>query len=141
MNLGWRVGICVWACITAGTLLAAQQAGPSASEAWVAEPSDGAAVAEAFVLVENPSMYEVFIVSVTADVAASAEIVDGPVDGAKVVRELAVPAYGRAELKPGAVRIRLKNLTKPLKAGDTVALTMTTDSGAVVKVSAPVKKG
>ena len=67
-------------------------------------------------------MYEVFIVSVTADAAGSAEIVDGPGEAAKAMKELSVPAYGRAELKPGAVRIRLKDLKNPLKAGDAVAL-------------------
>jgi copper(I)-binding protein len=83
----------------------------------------------------------VYIVSVTTDAAGAAEIVDGPADAARAVRELAVPAYGRAELKPGAVRIRLKDLKKPLKAGDSVALTLTTDGGAVIKVTAPVKQG
>jgi copper(I)-binding protein len=117
------------------------QAGPSASEAWVAEPAAGATAADAYAVIDNPSMYEVFIVTVTADAAGSAEIVDGPADAAKAMKELSVPAYGRAELKPGAVRIRLKDLKKPLKAGDTVALTMTTDGGATIKVSAEVRKG
>ena len=50
-------------------------------------------------------------------------------------------AQNETELKPGAVRIRLKDLKKPLKAGDTVALTLTTDGGATIKVSAEVRKG
>jgi copper(I)-binding protein len=116
------------------------QAGPSASDAWVAEPAAGATAADVYVVVENPSMYEVFVVSVTSDAAGSAEIVDGPAEGARPVRELSVPAYGRAELKPGAVRIRLKDLKKALTAGDTVALTLTTDGGVNIKVSATVRK-
>lgn len=137
----WKM---VWPWVLAfaltGIVLSAQ-AGPTASDAWVAEPPAGATAADAYALVENPSMYEVFIVSVTADVAGSAEIVDGPADAAKAVRELAVPAYGRAELKPGAVRIRLKDLKKPLREGDAVALTLTTDGGAIIKVTATVRKG
>ena len=86
-------------------------------------------------------MYEVFIVAVTADAAGSAEILDGPADSAKTIKELSVPAYGSAELKPGAVRIRLKDLKRPLKEGDSVALTLTTDGGAIIKLTAPVKKG
>jgi copper(I)-binding protein len=120
--------------------LARGQAGPSASDAWVAEPAAGATAADAYAVVENPSMYEVFVVSVTSDAAGSAEIVDGPAEGTRPVRELSVPAYGRAELKPGAVRIRLKDLKKPLTAGDTVALTLTTDGGVNIKVSATVRK-
>jgi copper(I)-binding protein len=133
-------GASVLAFLLSVVLLSAQ-AGPAASDAWVAEPQPGATSADAFAVVENPTMYEVYIVSVTTDAAGAAEIVDGPADAARAVRELAVPAYGRAELKPGAVRIRLKDLKKPLKAGDSVALTLTTDGGAVIKVTAPVKQG
>lgn len=119
----------------------AAQAAPSASEAWVAEPAAGATSADAYAVIENPTMYEFFVVSVTADAAASAEIVEGSADAAKAIKELSVPSYGRAELKPGAIRIRLKELKKPLKAGDTVALTLTTDGGVTMKVSAEVRKG
>src|SRR5512134_809122 len=137
---GWsRAGIAAMAALIATGVLVAAQAAPAASEAWVAEPAAGATTADAYAVVENPTMYEVFVVSVTADVAGSAEIVDGPADAAKAVRELAVPSYGRAELKPGAVRIRLKDLKKPLKAGDSVALTLTTDGGVIIKVMAAVK--
>jgi len=133
-------GFPVLVFLLSGALLSAQ-AGPTASDAWVAEPPAGATAADAFAVVENPTMYEVYIVSVTTDAAGAAEIVDGPADSARAVRELSVPAYGRAELKPGAVRIRLKDLKKPLKAGDSVALTLTTDGGATIKITAPVKQG
>ena len=131
-----------WTVVVALTasLGGAQQSGPSLSDAWVAEPAAGATTADAYAVIENPTMYEVFVVSVTADAAGAAEIVEGPADGGKAVKELSVPAYGRAELKPGAIRIRLKDLKKPLKAGETVALTLTTDGGATMKASAEVRK-
>jgi copper(I)-binding protein len=132
-----------WSVVASMLLMASlgrAQAGPTASDAWVAEPAAGATVTDAYAVVENPSMYEVFVVSVTSDAAGSAEIVDGPADAARTMRELSVPAYGRAELKPGAVRIRLKDLKKTLTAGDTIALTLTTDGGANIKVSATVRK-
>ena len=113
------------------------QSGPTATDAWVAVPAAGATATDAFAVVENPTMYEVFVVSVTTDAAGSAEIVDG--EGSRSVKELSVPAFGRAELKPGAIRIRLKDLKAPLKAGDSVELTLTTDGGAAVKVTAAVK--
>lgn len=119
--------------------LVVAQAGPSASEGWVALPAAGATTAEAYVVVDNPTMYEIFVVSVTADIAASAEIVQGA--GGERVKELSVPSYGRTELQPGAVRILLKDLKGPLKEGDSVALTLTTESGTVLKVAAAVKKG
>jgi periplasmic copper chaperone A len=122
-------------------LLLAAQAAPSASSAWVAEPASGATTADAYAIIENPTMYEVFIVSVTTDAAGVAEVVDGPAESAKALKELSVPAYGSAELKPGALRIRLKDLKRPLKEGDSVGLTLTTDGGAIIKVTAAVKKG
>jgi copper(I)-binding protein len=128
-------------CVTLTATLAWAQANPSAAEAWVAEPAAGATTADAYAVIENPTMYEVFVVSVTADAAGAAEIVEGSPDAAKALKELSVPAYGRAELKPGAIRIRLKELKKPLKAGDSVALTLTTDGGVTMKVSAEVRKG
>jgi copper(I)-binding protein len=121
-------------------LLFAVQAAPSASGAWVSAPAGGATTADAYAVIENPTMYEVFIVSVTTDAAAAAEVVDGPGENAKAVKELSVPAYGSAELKPGALRIRLKDLKRPLKEGDSVGLTLTTDGGVTMKVTAAVKK-
>lgn len=115
------------------------QAGPSVSEGWVAVPAAGATTAEAYVIVDNPTMYEIFVVGVTADVAGSAEIVQGA--SGDRVKELPVPSYGRTELKPGAVRILLKDLKRPLKEGDSVALTLTTDGGTTLKIAAAVKKG
>ena len=135
-----QAGWCLVAAslLIAGALVAAQ-AGPSVSDGWVAEPASGATTTDAYVIVDNPTMYEIFIVGVTADAAASAEIVQGA--AAERMKELAVPSYGRTELKPGAMRIRLKDLKKPLKEGDSVSLTLTTDGGTTLKIVAAVKKG
>jgi len=133
-----RIGWWVLSVMVAGTLLSAQGT-PSATDAWVAVPAAGATATDAYAVVENPTMYEFFVVKVSADAAGAAEIVEGGADSAKTVRELSVPSYGRTELKPGALRIRLKDLKTPLKPGDSVALTLTTDGGVVIKVAAPVK--
>ena len=117
------------------------QGAVTASGGWVTEPAAGATSTSAYAVVENPTMYEVYVVAVTTDAAASAEIADGPANAARALRELAVPAYGRAELQPGGVHIILKELKKPLKAGDSVDLALTTDGGVVIKVTATVKKG
>jgi copper(I)-binding protein len=127
--------------VAAGTVsTAAAQGAITASAAWVAEPAPGATATSAYALVENPSMYDIYVVSVTSDVAASAELANGPADTATTLSDLAVPAYGRTELKPGGVHIRLKELSRTLKAGETVALTLTTDQGTIIKVDAAVKK-
>jgi copper(I)-binding protein len=123
------------------SVAASAQAPVTASGGWVLEPASGATSTSAFAVIENPTMYEVYVVGVTTEAAASAEVASGPVEAPKKVAELAVPAYGSTELKPGGVHILLKDLKKPLKAGETVELTLTTDGGATIKVTAPVKKG
>jgi periplasmic copper chaperone A len=137
----------IWAPVASGAMAAlmlatwvSAQAAPSASGGWVATPAAGATSTDAYVTIENPTMYEVFVIKVTSDAAGAAEIADGPGDAPKTIRELPVPAYGSAELKPGALRILLKDLNRPLKEGDSVGLVLTTDGGVVIKVTAGVKK-
>jgi len=127
--------------LAAAGLLARAQGQIAATGAWVLEPVAGATATSAYAVIENPSMYEIYVVSVTTDAAGAAEVVTGPPDAVKPVLELLVPAYGQTELKPGGVHIRLKDLKKPLKEGDSVELTLTTDGGVTIKVTAPVKKG
>ncbi|MCC7031413.1 MAG: copper chaperone PCu(A)C [Acidobacteria bacterium] len=135
------IGVAGVALLLAGQAGSAQQAQASATGAWVREPAAGATSTAAFAVIENPSMYEIYVVSVSADAAEAAEVVTGPPEAVKPVPELAVPAYGRAELEPGGAHIRLKDLKQPLKEGDSVQLTLTTDGGVTITVSAPVKKG
>ena len=120
---------------------ASAQTTPSAVAAWVAVPAAGATSAPAFVEIKNPSMYDVYVVSATSDVSASVDLL-APAAGAAepaVVREISVPAYGSTEAAATAPHLRLVGLTRPLKAGDTVALTLKTDGGATLKVVASVR--
>jgi len=116
------------------------QAQAAATGAWVLEPADGATSTSAYAVIENPSMYEIYVVSVATDVAGAADVATGPPDAAKPVPELSVPAYGQTELTPGGVHIRLKDLKRPLREGDAVELVLTTAGGETIKVTAPVKK-
>lgn len=136
-----RVAIVAVAVLAVGSGLAARQGQPTVSGAWVVEPAAGASSASAYAVIENPTMYEVYVTSVTSDVAGAAEIADGPADTTKVVKDLPVPAYGQTELAPGGVHIRLKDLKRPLKSGESVELTLQLDTGANITVTAPVKKG
>ena len=54
--------------------------------------------------------------------------------------EFPVPAYGGTAAAATAPHLRLVGLTRPLTAGDTVQLTLTTDGGATLKVAAPVRQ-
>lgn len=137
---GRRTGLIVVMLAAAG-LLARAQGQMAATGAWVLEPVAGATATSAYAVIENPSMYEIYVMSVTTDAAGAADVATGPPDAVKPVPELSVPAYGQTELKPGGVHIRLTDLKRLLKEGDSVELTLTTDGGVTITVTAPVKKG
>jgi copper(I)-binding protein len=121
--------------------LPAQQKDPSAVSAWVEAPAPGATFARAFVAVDNPTMYDIYITSATADAAGTVELRAGAAGAAEpaVVKEFSVPAYGSTAADASAPHLRLLDLKRPLKAGDTVQLALTTDGGLALKVAAPVK--
>jgi len=115
---------------------------PSAVTAWVAVPAAGATSTAAYVEVNNPTMYDIYVVSATADGTAAKVELRGPTAAgaeAPVVTEFPVPAYGSISAAADAPHLRLLDLSRPLKAGDAVALVLTTDGGLKLKVSAGVK--
>lgn len=132
------LGVVLLAC-TAGH---AAQPAPTAVSAWVAAPAAGATTTSAFVEISNPTMYEIYITGATSDVAAKVELRAGAAGGAEpaVVPEFPVPAYGGTQAAASAPHLRLVGISRPLAAGDTVQLTLTTDGGATLKVAAPVRQ-
>lgn len=121
--------------------VAAAQPAVKAVAAWVALPAAGATSTDAFVEVANPTMYDIYVTGATADLAASVELRGAAKGGreAPVVTEFTVPAYGSVDAAATAPHLRLVNLSRALAAGDTVALTLTTDGGVQLKVAATVK--
>ena len=113
------------------------------SGGWVKLPAPGETTATAFADVQNPTMYDVYFTSATADVAGKVEYREmGPGGVAKpdALKFITVPAYGSLSLEPKGVHLLLLDLKRPLKEGDTVALTLTTGDGVALKVAAVVKK-
>lgn len=123
-------------------LLVAGQPAPAAPSAWVALPAAGATSATAYVEVTNPTMYDIYVTGATADVATTVEL-RGAAKGAAeppVVPEFTVPAFGSTAADAGSPTLRLVGLTRALAAGDTVALTLTTDGGLKLPVAAKVRQ-
>ena len=110
------------------------------STAWIQAPGAGSTEAAAFVTIDNGTMYDVFIVGAETEMAAI-EIRDRPKGGvaAVVVKEVPVPAFGRLEMSPETVHLRLTALGQPLKPGDIVRLVIYTDGGEQLAASATVK--
>jgi copper(I)-binding protein len=128
----------MWGVIASGV---GMQQTPSAVSGWVQAPASGATSAVAYVALNNPTMYDIYITSATADLAASVEFRAASAAGAEpaVVKEFIVPAYGSTAADASAPHLRLLGLKRPLVAGDTVQLTVLTDGGITLKVAAPVK--
>jgi copper(I)-binding protein len=87
------------------------------------------------------------LVSVSSPLAGVAEIhemsMDGNVMKMRAVPALELPAGKAVELKPGGYHVMLMDLKQPLKAGETVALTLVVEGKdgkrESIAVQAPVK--
>ena len=91
----------------------------------------------AYVAVENPTLYAFSLTKASSDAAGSVELRQTAKD--VVLDFVTVPAYGSLDMDAEGVHLLLKNLKKPLAAGDKVSLTVVTEIG-VMSVEATVKK-
>jgi periplasmic copper chaperone A len=124
------------------TVLNGQDRSVKASNGWVKLPAAGETEAMAFVTVENPGMYEVNVTSAKTDAAGKVELRDASQGGdarLKPVAFINVPSYGRVDMTAAGVHLMLVGLKRPLKEGDTVALTLSTDMDITLDVTAGVR--
>ena len=116
--------------------VAGQDKEVTAQGGWVKTLAPGETQAMAFVTVTNPTMYAIYVTRATADVAGKVELRDR----GKAVEFITVPAYERVDMGPGGAYLLLRDLKQPLREGDTVALTLSTDVDVTLKIAAVVKK-
>jgi periplasmic copper chaperone A len=127
-------------CLVGGQgLLAGQQKPIRAMDGWVKLPAAGETSAVAFASVENPGMYAIYLISATSDVAGKVEFRDAS-KGPKALEDVTVIAYETTYMDPKGIHMYLSDLKRPLKEGDTVTITLKTELGIPVEVSAVVKK-
>jgi copper(I)-binding protein len=139
MKRGFALMVMLFAVATASLMA---QKTLTASKAWIKAPAAGASTAAAFVVIDNPTMYDVYVVSAQSDAAASVTFLQpGEAKGAepRAVEHLTAPAYDRLELTPDGFHMLLSGLKKPLKPGDKVTIVLATDSGIALEASAEVK--
>lgn len=110
----------------------AGQPAPTTADATAVVSGETAAV---YMTINNPTMYDVYVMSATSDAAGTVDLYSGdqPVDN------LTVAAYGSLELKAGGMFLRLAELKRELKAGESITVTMLTDGGATIVATAVVK--
>ena len=133
-------GLVILCCIGTSPLWATQKV-VSASDAWVKLPATGETTTTAFAVIDNPTMYDVYLVAASSPVAADVVFGDASTAGKEApVKEVTAPAYGKTELTPQGVHLVLKGLKRTLKAGEAVTITIVTDNGATIDLSASVRQ-
>jgi copper(I)-binding protein len=127
------------ALVLSTTAAAVQQRREAAiSSGWVKLPAAGATAAEAYLVIDNPTMYDVFLQKASSDAAGAVEF--RAAGKTEPLTFVAVPAYESLEMNAKGTYLLLRDLKKPLTAGATVPVSVTTGPGAPLSVEAIVKK-
>jgi periplasmic copper chaperone A len=136
-------GTVLFLAVVTVDVTAGQEKRITASNAWVKLPAPGETRTTAFANFENATMYDVYLKSAAADVAAKVELRDASLGGEaalKAVEFFTVPAHQWAYMAPKGAHLLLLDLKRELKEGDIITLTVTTEIGDSLQVQAVVKK-
>jgi periplasmic copper chaperone A len=93
------------------------------------------ATTSVYLTLNNPSMYDIYVMSATSDAAGKVELYSGE----KAVENLTVAAYGSLTLQAGGAFLRLSEMKRELKAGESVSVSIVTDGGVTIVAAATVK--
>ena len=131
-------------CTLSTVSVRAQGTAVTAHDAWVREALAGRKVTGIFLTLENKGTAARALVSGSTQVADTLElhemIRENEMMRMSPVKQIAIPAGGKAELKPGGYHLMIFGVKKPLAAGDTVQVTLTLDDGTKLQVAAEVRK-
>jgi copper(I)-binding protein len=123
--------------LSATAAAVAQRKVASISSGWVKLPAGGATQAEAYLVIDNPTAYDLALQKPSSDTAGVVEIREAGKPAA--LEFLSVPAYGGLEMTAKTTYLLLRDLKKPLTEGAMVPISVMTDSGAPLTVQAVVK--
>jgi copper(I)-binding protein len=110
----------------------------TAKDTWAKAANSG--MTAVFGVISNPTNQPIRVIAATTSFAPTQlhEVVKS--DGQMVMKETArgfvVPARGQLELKPGGDHIMLMKLSKPIKAGTQVPVTLITSTGGTASFRA-----
>ena len=113
-------------------------------DAWIPEGPPSQKVAAAFLVIENQDAADISLLSVKTDAARAVELHKiETVDEVMKMRRLdliSVPAGSRAELQPAGLHLMLVGLSKPLRQGDEVSVTLQFSNSVQKTFRVPVKR-
>ena len=135
---GWVLTTAVVLLVSVGSAIA-QDKPITTDDAWVKLPEAGAKSTLAYLTVNNPGMYAIYLVSGTSDAAGKVEFRDASKANA-TQEDVTVIAYDSTYMNPKGIHIFLSDLKKELKEGDTVHITLKTELGIPIEIDAKVKK-
>jgi copper(I)-binding protein len=120
------------------TAAAVQQRKDTAvTSGWVKSPAAGATEVEAYLVIDNPTQYDVFLQKASS---AAAGVVEFRAAGkTEPLTFVTVPAYESLEMGAKGTYLLLRDLKKPLTAGAAVPITVITDRGTPLTIEAVVK--
>jgi copper(I)-binding protein len=118
--------------------------GITVSDAWARTSPMMERAGAAYMVLQNNGATEDKLLSVESDVAKAIELHEtkemNGMMSMSPVPNIPVPAGGKAELKPGGLHVMLIDLTRELKAGDKVQLTLNFEKAGKVPVTVEVKE-
>lgn len=114
------------------------------SDAWIRAVPPVVDISAAYMVLKNNGTEELVIVNASSDVAEHVEMHSMSMDNDRMTmrkeEQIRVPAGETKALEPGGWHIMLINLTRPLEAGDQVAIILTLADGRERTVSAAVRR-
>jgi hypothetical protein len=117
--------------------------GITVSDAWARTSPMMERAGAAYMVLQNSGATEDKLLSVESDVAKTIELHEtkemNGMMSMSPVPNIPVPAGGKTELKPGGLHVMLIDLTRELKAGDKVQLTLNFEKAGKVPVTVEVK--
>ena len=113
-------------------------------DAW-ARPANTGENGAAYFIIENGTASDDTLMSVSSDIATAAEVHMSMGDANGVMsmqmqEAVTIPAGEPVEFKPGGLHVMLVNLTRDLKPGETITLTLNFKETGNVVVEVPVKE-
>ena len=130
--------------IVAASFAFAQGASIQVEQPWARATPAGAGTGAVYLTITNKSHDADRLLGASSDVAEKLQIhemkvVNGTMEMREVSGGLPVPASGSVELKPGGYHVMLIGLKKPLKAGETIPLTLDFEKAGKVSITVPIR--
>lgn len=111
-------------------------------DAW-ARPASAGENGAAYLVIENGTGVDDTLLSVSSDIAAATEVHMSMMDGNGVMsmqmqEAVGIPTSGKVEFKAGGLHVMFVSLTRDLKIGDTITLTLNFKGAGSVVIEVPV---